>query len=183
MKLVAYIHRFLSVLAQESGYLRISGQKESRSMVLLAQFTMLCRKTTVKQRLANQEDNATKCLHQLLQAWFKACLSIEAESFRKTILREPVSRWEWMREYAESTTGSTTVLFITESGFFGVAPDNIAPGDRVALLDGRCKPMTLRPRSHGQWTFRGFCEVWGVSALQHQGDILKRLPEISFVIH
>lgn len=71
--------------------------------------------------------------------------------------RELIMMWA---THAEDAAGSA-VFFVTATGFLGIAPNGMMPGDVVALLHGSNAPVLLR-RIGEQYTFHGFAYVHGI---------------------
>lgn len=68
------------------------------------------------------------------------------------------------------------VCFSTSNGIIGLAPNNIVPGDIVALLQGSRFPVALRPRENGCFEFRGLAFINGIMF----GELLKLGPDAKF---
>ena len=86
--------------------------------------------------------------------------------------------WQYARSSAETAT-----LFMTNSGFFGVAPDGVEDSDVVALLRGSRFPVILRQEEEAEegeeevYRFCGFAFVYGVM----NGELMEMCNEDLFV--
>lgn len=72
--------------------------------------------------------------------------------------------------------GQGAVCFSTSTGFLGLAPDNVLPGDFVALLQGSRFPVALRPRKDACFEFRGLVFVNGIMF----GELLEMCEDTEF---
>ncbi|EHK48139.1 hypothetical protein TRIATDRAFT_298334 [Trichoderma atroviride IMI 206040] len=65
-------------------------------------------------------------------------------------------------------------FFITKKGYFGLGPQKLEPGDRVAVLFGSGVPFVLRkcPAIAGRraWRIIGECYVHGIM----QGEVVRK---------
>lgn len=80
-------------------------------------------------------------------------------------------------QYASTAVlGRGAVCFSTSTGFLGLAPDNVMPGDVIALLQGSKFPVALRPLEDDCFEFRGLVFVNGIMF----GELLEMCEDTEF---
>ncbi|KAK1244940.1 hypothetical protein MKX08_004569 [Trichoderma sp. CBMAI-0020] len=113
----------------------------------------------------NPEDvdhSARKLVHQAMDATDKA-LRQQPSLVPQDTLKAGIEKFALGRRF-----------FITKKGYFGLGPQKLEPGDRVAVLFGSGVPFVLRkcPASAGRraWRIIGECYVHGIM----QGEVIQK---------
>lgn len=109
--------------------------------------------------------NARVDLKHAIEAWILDGVEGEHTEDINVLLD---SWWSYVRNFK-----GRPALFVTTSGFIGLAPGSVSTGDTIALVHGESFPVIVRPGA-GCYTFQGFTFINGIM----RDELMRQLLDV-----